>query len=109
MIKPFKFLRSPLLRTHDGHDLYPGEYFYRMNKEHIVTDRKVILKYTIVQRRIHPIYKDKFKPDPEVLWYFKSKSNAEWLKNVWIRQDNESVGEVFHRQSNITITYDRTS
>jgi hypothetical protein len=102
MIKPFKFLRSPLLRTHDGHDLYPGEYFYSMNKEDIVTDRKVTPKYSIVQRCIHPIYKDVFKPDHDLLWYFSSKSSAEWLRDIWMRQDG---GEVFHRTSDITISF----
>ena len=113
MIKPFNFLRCPLLRTHDGHDLYPGEYFYSMNKEEmesVTRPGEMIPKYTIVQRCIHPIYKDVFKPDHTKLWYFKSKSNAEYLKRIWERDDRMTLGgEVFHRQSNTTIRYDRTS
>ena len=83
---------------------------YSMNKEEIVKytytgERKVTPKYTIVQRCIHPIYKDKFKPDYDVLWYFRSKSNAEYLKNMWERQDRES--DIFHRLSDFSIAFNR--
>ena len=107
MIRPFKFLRSPIIKAHDGGYIYPGEYFYSMNKEEIVKytytgERKVTFKYTIVTRCIHPIYKDRFKPDYEVLWYFRSKHNAEYLRGIWMKQDG---GEVFHRTSDITISF----
>jgi hypothetical protein len=112
-MRTFKFLRNPLLDTHDGGYIFPGEYFYSMNKEEIVRytntgERKVTPKYTIVQRCIHPIYKDVFKPDHEVLWYFRSKSNAEWLKNIWERDDRMTLGgENVHHNSDITITFNR--
>jgi hypothetical protein len=106
-MRPFKFFRTPLLTTHDGGDVYCGQYFYSMNKEDIVLPGKTTPKYSIVQRCIHPIYKDKFKPDHDLLWYFRSKHNAEYLRDIWIRQDNESGGEVFNRLSDMTITFNR--
>jgi hypothetical protein len=47
-------------------------------------------------RCIHPIYRDKFKPDHDTLWYFRSKHNAEYLRDIWIRQDRK-VMEVPNR------------
>ena len=95
-MKSFKFLVNPLLTTHDGGDGYCGEIFYTMNKEDIVLPGKTTPKYTIVRRCIHPVYKDKFKPDHDTLWYFRSKINAEYLRDIWIRQDRK-VMEVPNR------------
>jgi hypothetical protein len=89
-MKDFKFLKNPLIHTHDGEQIYAGDVFYSMNKEDmesVLRPGTFIPKYTIVRRRVDPKYKDVFKPDHEVLWYFRSKNNAEWLKEVWIRQD----------------------
>jgi hypothetical protein len=83
-MKTFKFLRTPLFTAHDGGDIYPGEYFYTMNKEVM---GKSIPKYTIVRRCIHPKFANRFKPDHEALWYFRSKNNAEYLKGIWERED----------------------
>ena len=80
-MREFKFLRNPLLVTIDGKSIYSGTYFYSMNKEDIILPRKVTPKYTIVTRCIHPIYKDKFKPDYDTLWYFSTKETAEFYKS----------------------------
>jgi hypothetical protein len=92
-MRPFKFLRTPLFTAHDGGEIYAGDVFYSMNKEDmesVLRPGTFIPKYTIVRRRVDPIYKDVFKPDHEVLWYFRSKDSAEWLKEVWIRQDSNN-------------------
>lgn len=97
-MKPFKFLRSPLFTAHDGGDVYPGEYFFSMNKEEMESATRpgeMIPKYTIVQRCIHPKYKNVFKPDYDKLWYFRSESNANYLKDIWERQDNQTNGEKY--------------
>ena len=109
-MREFKFLRNPIAKAHDGGYIYPGEYFYTMNKEEIVNytymgERRVTPKYKIVQRYIHPIHKDKFKPDYELLWYFRSKQNAEYLKGIWERQDRET--DLFHRLSDFSIAFNR--
>jgi hypothetical protein len=110
-MRPFKFLRCPLFTAHDGGDVYPGQYFYSMNKEEmesVTRPGEMIPKYTIVQRCVHPIYKDVFKPDHTKLWYFKSKSNAEYLKRIWERDDRMTLGgENMYHNSDITITFNR--
>ena len=105
-MQKFTFLRNPLFIAHDGGEIYSGEYFYSMNKEDmesVIRPGRIIPKYTIVTRCIHPIYKDKFKPDHELLWYFRSKINAEWLREIWIGQDQQE----FYRNADITITFRR--
>ena len=104
MIKPFKFFRNALIISHDGHEINVGEYFYTVNKEDIILPGKITPKYTLVTRCIHPIYKDRFKPDHDLLWYFKSKSNAEWLIEQWKRQDD---GILFYNTADITLTFRR--
>jgi hypothetical protein len=92
-MKDFKFLKNPLIHTHDGAQIYAGDVFYSMNKEDmesVLRPGTIIPKYTIVRRRVDPKFKDVFKPDHEALWYFRSKDSAEWLKEVWIRQDEQS-------------------
>lgn len=87
----FKFLRPPIIIAHDGGNIYPEQYFYTMNKVDIfytVSGKvKVTPKYTIVQRFLPRIYEDKFKPDYERLWYFRSKYNAEYLRDIWKREE----------------------
>lgn len=87
----FKFLRPPIIIAHDGGYIYPEQYFYTMNKEDITYimghKTKITSKYTIVQRFLPKIYEEQFKPDYDKLWYFRSKQNAEYLKGIWIRQD----------------------
>jgi hypothetical protein len=108
-MKPFKFLRTPLFTAHDGGDVYAGEHFYTMNKEEFPSvNGGTIPKYTIVTRCIHPKFKDKFKPDHEVLWYFRSIQNAVYLRTIWEREDRmTSGGENMHHNSDITITFNR--
>jgi hypothetical protein len=81
-----------------------------MNKEEIVNytymgERRVTPKYTIVMRYVQSIFEDKFKPDYETLWYFRSKQSAEYLKGLWEREDRE--GEIFHKQSDFSIRFNR--
>ena len=87
----FKFLRPPIIIAHDGGYIYPEEYFYTMNKEDInyIVGRKVKVtpKYTIVERFLPKVCQDKFKPDYEKLWYFRSKLNAEYLRDIWKREE----------------------
>ncbi len=89
-MRPFKFLNYAIVKAHDGGDIFAGDIFYTVNKEDIVTPRKTTPKYTIVQRTIHESDKKKFKPDHNLLWYFRSKSNAEYLVDIWKRQDKIS-------------------
>jgi len=106
-MKPFKFFVDPLLYSHEGRPIFVGEMFYSVNKEDmpsLAKPGKIIPKYTIVQRCVHPIYKDVFKPDHDTLWYFKSKSNAEWLIEHWKRQDD---GILFHNNADIILTFTR--
>jgi hypothetical protein len=85
-MKPFKFLNYTLLKTEDGVNIHANEVFYSVNKEDIVRPRKTIKKYTIVERTIPEDLKHIFKPDNEVLWYFKSKDAA----RIFIRQQKIS-------------------
>ncbi len=92
MVKEFKFLRNPIAKAHDGGYIYAGEYFYTMNKEEIVRytymgERKVTPKYSIVTRFIPKMFETNFKPDYEELWYFRSSSNAEYLRTLWMNDD----------------------
>ena len=107
-MKPFKFFRSPIAIAHDGGYIYPEQYFYTMNKEEIVNytfmgERKVTPKYSIVTRFLPKIYEDKFKPDYDTLWYFRSRQNAEYLKRIWEQED----GQVFSEQADIMVTFSR--
>lgn len=112
-MKDFKFLHNPIATAHDGGDIYAGQTFYTMNKEEMVRytymgERKVTPKYSIVNRYIPRIYEDKFKPDYETLWYFRSKQNAEYLKTLWEREDQSlKTGEIFHQQADISIRFNR--
>ena len=107
-MKPFKFLRSPIAIAHDGGYIYPEQYFYTMNKGELIHTHQggkisITPKYTIVTRFLPKIYEDKFKPDYDTLWYFRSKQNAEYLKGIWEQQD----GQVFSEQADITLTFNR--
>ena len=87
---PFKFLSNDiLLKSHDGHFIRCDDWFYSVNKENMISPRsgRKIPKYTIVTRIIDKRFRFKFKPDHELLWYFKSKENAYWLIDIWKRQD----------------------
>lgn len=108
---PFKFLRNPIIKAHDGGNIYAGETFFTMNKEEYESVRpgRIIAKYTIVRRYVPKKYQDVFKPDYNALWYFRSKQNAEYLRTLWENDDRiqEADGEIFHRQSDITLTFSR--
>lgn len=89
-MRELKFLTNPLIKAHDGGYINAGEYFYSMNKEEmpsVCNPRNPIAKYTIVRRRIDPSFKNHFKPDYDALWYFRSKESAEYLKRIWMRED----------------------
>lgn len=91
-MREFRFLKNPIAKAHDGGYIYAGETFYTMNKEDIVNytymgERRITFKYTIVARFVPKMYESKFKPDYDELWYFRSRSNAEYLKTLWERQD----------------------
>jgi hypothetical protein len=104
-MKPFKFLTNPLLYTHDGHSVFVGDIFYSVNKEDIISFKgNVVPKYTISTRQIQLKHKDIFKPDHDLLWYFKSRSNAEWLIDIWKKQDD---GILFYNTADITLTFRR--
>lgn len=108
-MKPFKFLKNPIATAHDGGYIYAGETFYTMNKEEFssITGR-MIPKYTIVRRYVGNKFATVFKPDYDSLWYFRSEMNAEYLRDIWERQDRMTEGgEIFHNQSDITITFNR--
>lgn len=116
MVSQFKFLRCPIATAHDGGVIYVGEYFYTMNKEEFPSVSGVAIpKYTIVTRWVHPKNEDKFKPDYEVLWYFRSKQNAEYLKRLWededeyVRLHDSNIrtggGERIYHESDFTITF----
>jgi hypothetical protein len=108
-MKPFKFLNPPLMKTHDGHLLFAGEEFYSVNKEDYVSyTGRTIAKYTAVKRIVPLKFRDKFIPDHDLLWYFKSKHNMEYLINTWKGLDElEEEGNSLHRNSDIIITFSR--
>lgn len=109
-MKPFKFFqKKPLLEAHDGGYIYAGELFYTMNKEEYMgVSGRMIEKYTIVRRYVAKKNENIFKPDNKLLWYFKSKKNAEYLRDIWEREDRMTEGgEIFNNQSDITITFNR--
>ena len=91
-MKPFKFLNCPIATSHDGGYIYAGEVFYTMNKEEFpsITGRP-IPKYTIVRRMVTKNFEEIFKPDYNKLWYFRSESNAEYLKDIWEWQDKQNI------------------
>ena len=112
-MRPFKFLRSPIATACDGGYIYAGEHFYTMNKEEFigVTGRPVE-KYTIVTRRVSKKFETVFKPDYDMLLYFRTKESAEFHKSRLIHWDehvvrSREIGEEFHRQAEHTITFNR--
>ena len=108
-MRPFKFFSCHIAIAHDGGHIYAGEVFYTMNKEEFQSiSGRIIPKYTIVTRCVHPKYKDVFKPDHTKLWYFKSESNANYLKDIWEWQDKQTNGgEIFNEQADIRIIFNR--
>lgn len=109
MINKFKFFDQSLVYSHEGHPIYAGELFYSVAKhDYDVTYRngvnKTVPKYNMATRFVYKEHRDKFRPDHERLWYFKSKSNAEWLIEHWKRQDD---GILFYNTSDITLTFSR--
>ncbi len=89
-MREFKFFSNHIAIAHDGGYIFAGEHFYTMNKEEILSvSGEIIPKYIIVKRIISKKFKDKFKPDYKKLWYFRSQSNAEYLKSLWLKQDKQ--------------------
>ena len=94
-MKPFKFLNCPIAIAHDGGNIFAGEVFYTMNKEEFPSiSGRPIPKYTIVRRTVTKKFEEVFTPDYNRLWYFRSEQNAEYLKEIWIRQDKQNSGEI---------------
>ena len=92
-MRSFKFFNNYLTKAHDGGWIIPNEWFYTVAKmDYWLTypsgKRKLTKKYSIAPRYIATRYKDKFKPDHELFWYFRSEENAKWLVNLWKRQDD---------------------
>lgn len=80
-MKPFKFLKYPVLFTHHNEPVYAGEWFYSMNKNEIESiTGDIVPKHTIVKRNVHPIYKDTFTPAYDAILYFKTEEEAETYK-----------------------------
>lgn len=111
-MKPFKFLEYVLAYSHNDEPIYAGEIFYTMNKEEFqsVVPGRIIPKYTIVRRCVHPKYKDRFKPDYKTLLYFKTEESAEFYKGRLIHWGehvvrSREIGKEFHRQADHIITY----
>ena len=89
-LSQFKFFSSHIAIAHDGGYIYAGEEFYTMNKEEIESiSGRILPKYIIVKRFVSKQYKDQFKPDYDKLWYFNNISNAEYLRTLWLKQDND--------------------
>lgn len=110
-MKTFKFLNPPLLQAHDGGDIYCDDTFYSVNKrDYTSVSGRIIPKYTIVLRTVSSKFRNKFVPDHDLLWYFRVKSNAEWLIEHWKREDRKktlSSGEHWNGVSDIIITFTR--
>ncbi len=106
-MKRFKFFTEPLFQAHDGGDVYPGETFYTVLKEDYVHRGVTLPRYSIIERTISIDKRYKFKVNNDMVWYFRSESNADYLIRIWKKQDGISGGEVFHKQSDIIITFNR--
>ena len=96
-MRSFKFFERGMVEAHDGGWIMFSEWFYTVAKEdYWITyphsgKRKMVKKYSMAPRYIGARYKDKFRPDHEKLWYFRSEQNAKYLINIWKRQDNETI------------------
>ena len=99
-MKSFKFFNKVLVTAHDGGEIHCDELFYTVNKIELpgIRQDKVIPKYTIVARTVSSKHRDVFRPDHEVLWYFKHKQNAEWLIDIWKGQDKLNEWELKQRR-----------
>jgi len=92
-MKTFKFFNKVLVIAHDGGDIHCDELFYTVaKKDYWITfpngaKRRLVQKYTIATGYIDSEFRDVFRPDHEVLWYFRSKHNAEYLIDKWKRYD----------------------
>lgn len=107
-MKRFKFFTEPLFQAHDGGDVYPGETFYTVLKEDYVHRGVTLPRYSIIERTISIDKRYNFKSNNDMVWYFRSISNAEYLVNIWKRDDRMTLGgENMHYNSDITITFNR--
>lgn len=86
-MKEFKFFRQPksIAVAHDGGLIYAGEYFYVMYKEDLLSVSGDIHPMYTISRRIED---STYQPSYHVFWYFQSRHNAEYLKNIWTRNTN---------------------
>jgi hypothetical protein len=92
-VKPFKFFKSPIvISTYGKEPIFADEEFYTMNKEEILSiSGRVLPKYIIVKRHVSKKYQDKFRPDHEVLDYFKTREEAEFIRARLIHFDEYVV------------------
>ena len=81
-MKSFKFFNNVLAYSTFGNiPIYAGEIFYTMNKEEMVAVLGEILpKHIIIHRYVSKKFEHKFKPDYNVLYYFKTRESAEFYK-----------------------------
>lgn len=93
----FKFFQSkPLIVDYEGECIYDGEVFYSMNKRDLLTytrSEPVVLqpKYTIVRRTVSKEYQNKFEPNHNSEWYFKTREVAEYYKTMWEWEDKGHI------------------
>lgn len=92
-MKPFRFFNKAIVNAHDGGDIHCDETFYTVVKKDYWTTfpngakRRLVQKYSIAPGYIDSEFRDRFRPDHELLWYFRSKQNAEYLIDLWKKQD----------------------
>ena len=87
MASNFKFFNQILFKGHDGWDIRVGQTYYTVAKQNIIGFGSSTLKYTIKEL----VATENFLPLPEYYWYFGSKSNAEYLIDIWKRQDKDGI------------------
>ena len=92
-MRHFKFFNRGLVEAHDGGWIMFNETFYTVaKKDYWVTfpngaKRRQVKKYSMATRYVGSNYSDVFRPDHELLWYFRNRYNAEYLINLWKKQD----------------------
>ncbi len=89
MTTQFKFFSKLVLIGHDGWKITVGQTFYSVTKQRIVGFLMSTPKYQIKELVMTEQMLETFIPDHAYYWYFGSKSNAEWLIDIWKKQDSK--------------------
>ena len=89
MVNNFKFFSKVVLIGHDGHKISIGQTFYSVTKQRITGFLMSTPKYHIKELVMTEEMLETFIPDHAYYWYFGSITNAEWLINIWKKQDRE--------------------